>query len=727
MQEIKGKFRVVIFHSESNLFTVAKFKLYDVDEKEITVTGNIAEINKDLLYRLYGEYKEHPRYGYQFQIEKMEKVLPTDRDSQVTFLSSPLFPGIGAKMAQRIVENLREDALNKISENPNLLDSIKGMTEKKKNVIVTGIRDNNNLEASIRFFTTHGLGIRNIMKLDRIYGSKVLEIVQHNPYTLSEEVDGFGFAMSDKLAASMDFDMKSEFRSKAALYSLIMEECMNRGDTYILLEEIMPLLIKKLGHNEFDLMNLLTILCDEHKLYIEQNRVYHASQYEAEIDIANFMVDFVHRAELDLPSEDIERFIDDIESREFISYETLQREAIAKFIQKPILILTGGPGTGKTTIVQAMLSLYRRLYPQRIIALCAPTGRAAKRLSELTGVEATTIHRLLKWDLEANEFGVDETNPLMADLLVIDEFSMVDPWLLHHLLKASSNVSKIVFIGDEDQLPSVSCGSVLRDFLRSEIFPTIRLTKIYRQSEGSDVVSLAHQIKMNEEIALHDMNDVKFYDMSSLEVRNFVLRLVDAALQKGYDLGSIQVLAPKYSGNVGIDALNRELQKLCNPPEEWKVELTVGYRTFREGDKILQLKNQPEDDVYNGDIGILEEIILAEDSEDKRNTIVVNFDGNLVIYSSENFNNITHAYCVSIHKSQGSEYPIVIMPLVREYYYMLSKKLLYTGITRARKSLILLGDKEMLLHGISSQDKDRETTLCERILAKYKATSYNYL
>lgn len=727
MQEIKGKFRVVIFHSESNLFTVAKFKLYDVDEKEITVTGNIAEINKDLLYRLYGEYKEHPRYGYQFQIEKMEKVLPTDRDSQVTFLSSPLFPGIGAKMAQRIVENLGEDALNKISENPNLLDSIKGMTEKKKNVIVTGIRDNNNLEASIRFFTTHGLGIRNIMKLDRIYGSKVLEIVQHNPYTLSEEVDGFGFAMSDKLAASMDFDMKSEFRSKAALYSLIMEECMNRGDTYILLEEIMPLLIKKLGHNEFDLMNLLTILCDEHKLYIEQNRVYHASQYEAEIDIANFMVDFVHRAELDLPSEDIERFIDDIESREFISYETLQREAIAKFIQKPILILTGGPGTGKTTIVQAMLSLYRRLYPQRIIALCAPTGRAAKRLSELTGVEATTIHRLLKWDLEANEFGVDETNPLMADLLVIDEFSMVDPWLLHHLLKASSNVSKIVFIGDEDQLPSVSCGSVLRDFLRSEIFPTIRLTKIYRQSEGSDVVSLAHQIKMNEEIALHDMNDVKFYDMSSLEVRNFVLRLVDAALQKGYDLGSIQVLAPKYSGNVGIDALNRELQKLCNPPEEWKVELTVGYRTFREGDKILQLKNQPEDDVYNGDIGILEEIILAEDSEDKRNTIVVNFDGNLVIYSSENFNNITHAYCVSIHKSQGSEYPIVIMPLVREYYYMLSKKLLYTGITRARKSLILLGDKEMLLHGISSQDKDRETTLCERILAKYKATSYNYL
>lgn len=727
MQEIKGKFRVIIFHSESNLFTVAKFKLYDVEEKDITVTGNIADVNKDILYRLYGEYKEHPRYGYQFQIEKMEKVLPTDRDSQVTFLSSPLFPGIGSKMAQRIVEHLGEDALVRISENSNLLDSIKGMTEKKKNVIVSGIRDNNNLEASIRFFTTHGLGIRNIMKLDRIYGSKVLDIVQHNPYTLSEEVDGFGFAMSDKLAASMEFDMKSEFRSKAALYSLVMEECMNRGDTYILYEEVMPLLIKKLGHNEFDLMNLLTTLCEEHKLYIEQNRIYHASQYEAEIDIANFMVDFVHNADLDLPIEDVNRFIDDIERREYITYETLQREAIAKFIQKPVLILTGGPGTGKTTIVQAMLSLYHRLYPQRVIALCAPTGRAAKRLSELTGVEATTIHRLLKWDLEANEFGVDESNPLMADLLVIDEFSMVDPWLLHNLLKASANVSKIVFIGDEDQLPSVACGSVLRDLLKSEIFPTIRLNKIYRQSEGSDVVSLAHQIKMNEELSIQDMNDVKFYDMSSLEVRNFVIRLVDAALQKGYDLNSIQVLAPKYSGNVGIDALNRELQKLCNPPEEWKRELSVGYRVFREGDKILQLKNQPDDDVYNGDIGILEEIILAEESEEKRNTIVVNFDGNLVIYSSDNFINITHAYCISIHKSQGSEYPIVIMPLVREYYYMLSKKLLYTGITRARKSLILLGDKNMLLDGISRQDKDRETTLCERILAKYKATSYNYL
>lgn len=727
MQEIKGKFRVVIFHSDDTLFTVAKFKLYDVEEKDITVTGNITDINKDILYRLYGEYKEHPRYGYQFQIEKLEKVLPTDVDSQVTFLCSPLFPGIGTKMAQRIVDSLGEDALNRISENPGLLDTIKGMTEKKKTVIVSGLRDNNNLEASIRFFTTHGLGIRNIMKLDRIYGAKVLDIVQYNPYTLAEEVDGFGFAMSDKLAASMNFDMKSDFRSKAALYSLVMEECMNRGDTYILVEELMPLLIKKLGHNEFDLSNLLELLCNEHKLYIEQNRVYHASQYEAEIDIANFMVDFVHRAELELPQEDIERFIDDIERREFITYEALQREAIAKFIQKPVLILTGGPGTGKTTIVQAMLSLYHRLYPQRIISLCAPTGRAAKRLSELTGVESTTIHRLLKWDLEANEFGMDESNPLMADLLVIDEFSMVDPWLLHHLLKASANVSKIVFIGDEDQLPSVACGSVLRDLIKSEIFPTIRLTKIYRQSEGSDVVSLAHQIKMNEEITIQDMSDVKFYEMNSLDVRNFVLRLVDAALQKGYDLNSIQVLAPKYSGNVGIDALNRELQKLCNPPEEWKNELVVGFRTFREGDKILQLKNQPDDDVYNGDVGILEEIILAKDSEDKRNTIVVNFDGNLVIYSPDTFTNITHAYCISIHKSQGSEYPIVIMPLVREYYYMLSKKLLYTGITRARKSLILLGDKNMLYDGINRVDKDRETTLCERILAKFKSTSYNYL
>lgn len=727
MQEIKGKFRVIIFHNETSLFTVAKLRLYDVNEKEITVTGNFGEVHKDILYRLFGEYVEHPRYGYQFQIQKLERVLPTDIDSQITFLCSPIFPGIGAKMAQRIVDQFGEDALSKIAENPELLDQIKGMTPKKKEILVSGLRDNNDLEASIRFFTTHGIGIRNIMKLDKIYGSKVLEIVQYNPYTLSEEVDGFGFATSDKLAASMNFDMHSEFRSKAALYAILMEECMNRGDSYLQVEELKPLLIKKLGHNDFDLPSLIELLESEHKIYIEQNRVYHASQYEAEIYIANFLVDFIKQSDLEISKTDMDRFIDEIEREENIEYEELQREAIARFIEKPLLILTGGPGTGKTTIVQAMLALYHRLYPQRIIALCAPTGRAAKRLSELTKVEATTIHRLLKWNLEANEFGMDENNPIQADLLVIDEFSMVDPWLLHHLLKASSNISKIVFIGDEDQLPSVACGCVLRDLLKSELFPTIRLSKIYRQSEGSDVVTLAHQIKMNEELELQNRNDVKFYEMAPLDVRGFVLKLVEMALQKGYDLNAIQVLAPKYSGTTGIDALNRELQKLCNPPEKWKNEITVGFRIFREGDKILQLKNQPDDDVYNGDVGILEEIIPAEESEDHRNTIVVNFDGNIVVYNPDTFINITHAYCISIHKSQGSEYPIVIMPIVKEYYYMLSRKLIYTGITRARKSLILLGDKNMMVEGIKHQDRERLTTLQERLVAKHKSSMYEFL
>ncbi|MBE6114704.1 MAG: ATP-dependent RecD-like DNA helicase [Erysipelotrichaceae bacterium] len=726
MQEIQGKFQTIIFHNEQTLYTVAKFKLYEVEEKDITVTGNIAPVSKDILYRLYGEYIDHPKYGYQFHIEKVEKVLPTDSKSQVTFLSSPLFPGIGVKLAQRIIDELGDNAIDQILADPSVLDPIKGMSAKKKEVLISGLSTNNNLEASIRFFTTHGLGIRNIMKLDRFYGSKVLDIVQQNPYQLVEDITGIGFAISEKLAMSMDFDMFSEYRSKAALYSLVMEECMSRGDTYVLQEELLPLLIKKVGHQEFHIDDLFDQLEKNGKIYREQNRVYHASQYEAEIHIANFLVDFLKQADLDLPQEDLHYFIQEIEQREAITYDDIQKEAIQQFIRKPFLILSGGPGTGKTTIVKAMLSLYHKLYPHKIIALCAPTGRAAKRLSELTGVEATTIHRLLKWDLEANEFGMNEDNPIIADLLVIDEFSMVDPWLLHNIFKASDHITKILFIGDENQLPSVACGCVLRDLLQSNLFPTIQLQKIYRQNEGSDVVTLAHQIKQDENIELEHMNDVKFYEMPPHEVRAFLLKLVDIAVQKGYDINSVQVLAPKYNGTTGIDALNRELQKLCNPVDETKRELNVGYRTFREGDKILQLKNQPEDDVYNGDIGILEEIVYAEENEDHKNLIVVNYDGNLVFYTPDLFVNITHAYCISIHKSQGNEYPIVIMPLLKEYYYMLSKKLLYTGITRARKSLILLGESDMLAHGIKHLDRERQTTLKERIVAKFKSSMHEF-
>jgi exodeoxyribonuclease V alpha subunit len=338
-------------------------------------------------------------------------------------------------------------------------------------------------------------------------------------------------------------------------------------------------------------------------------------------------------------------------------------------------------------------------------------------MKEVTGNFATTIHALLKWNLETNTFGKNAVDPLLADVLIIDEFSMVDGWLMAQLALASGYVRKILFIGDEDQLPSVACGSVLRDLIASKRFKTVRLQHIYRQKEGSDVIQLAQHIKAGHFDESMCKNDVRFFGAKPYDVKDLILRIVDEAMMKGYRIQDIQVLAAKYSGPAGIDALNHALQKLCNPSEKRKRELQVGYRLYREGDKILQLKNQPTDDVYNGDIGILVEIVYASEDENNQNRMIVDFDGIIVEYSPEWFINITHAYCISVHKAQGSEYPIVIMAAIMEYGQMLQRRLMYTGITRASRSLILVGQKTAFEKAVSTVDKDtRKTFLTQRLL-----------
>ncbi|TXT16430.1 MAG: exodeoxyribonuclease V alpha subunit [Erysipelotrichaceae bacterium] len=402
------------------------------------------------------------------------------------------------------------------------------------------------------------------------------------------------------------------------------------------------------------------------------------------------------------------------EKRLAIHYDELQNYAIQTFFKEPITILTGGPGTGKTTVVGAMIDLFKTLYSTASVVCCAPTGRAAKRLNELTGTDSTTIHALLKWDLEANTFGKNEADPLALDCLIIDEFSMVDTWLFGNLLKACKSVKKILIVGDVDQLPSVAPGSVLRDLIDSQRFSVIALQTIYRQKEGSDVIELAHQIRENRVDLEGLTKDIRWIDCHAIEVKQLILDIIAQGLEKGYSVSDIQVLAPMYNRQAGIDALNHAVQKMVNPPVAQHNELQIGYVTFREGDKILQLKNQPNDDVYNGDIGILIEVIHAKDDERKQNRLVVDFDGRIVEYTSETFINITLAYCISIHKSQGSEYPIVILPVLNEQKIMLQRRLLYTAITRASKSLILIGEKSAFSYGLSRKDDNpRKTCLLE--------------
>lgn len=708
LMEIRGKLGHILYRDEQSRYTVARFKLYELNEKLITVTGYLPEFPKDTLIALKGQYVEHPRFGMQFSIQSYHRILPTEPESIIAFLSSPLFPGIGKKFATDMVEHFGEDCLNILKDTPNRISEVKGYTAKKLDALMEGLVNAGDDEEAIRFFTTHGLGIRNILRLERIYGRKAYELVKENPYRLCDEVDGIGFKTADKLGLSMGFDLEDPRRLKAALVSMVLSECMSSGDTYILQDALEQRFIQEFQEVSFE--GLLDSCVLERKLIQDTDRIFHPSQYNEERNTARFLTQFPFDPLTPVDEADLENALSHLQSELNIHYDALQVLAIENFFHEPFSILTGGPGTGKTTTVGAMIHLWKHLYPAHSLACIAPTGRAAKRLTEINQVQAYTIHSMLKWDLESNTFGKNEADPLSIDCLIIDEFSMVDNWLFGNLLKACQQVKKILIVGDSDQLPSVAPGNLLADLIDSKRFPVLSLNRIYRQAEGSDVIALAHQIRQKEIDFSHLNKDIKWFECLAIEVKHIVLETIKRALEGNYSIQDIQVLAPMYSGLAGIDALNHAIQKLVNPEDDFKNELKVGYITYREGDKILQLKNQPNEDVFNGDIGYCVEIIPAKQDEHKQNRIIVDFDGRIVEYTAENFHNITLAYCVSVHKAQGSEYPIVILPSVKEHSRMLQKRLLYTAITRASKALVLVGNRSLFTHSAQEKEEKRRST-----------------
>lgn len=719
---ITGNLISMIFHNESNCYSVARFNMVAPSEKKITIAGYFKPLEEDVNYYLDGNFIEHPKYGMQFKVETLQQALPSEKDSLIRFFSGPLFLGIGKKMAENIVDTLGENAIDLIKEDPSVLDRVAKLNTKKKQAIIDGLQAaENDFDRTVSFLHSHGLGMRNIMKIDKIYGAHAVETISKDPYCLIQDVDGIGFATADKLAMNLGFEKDFPSRLQAALVSLVMEMCMANGDSYVCVEDLPEALERKCQIGQIDFSEVLFQCLLKRQLIQEENRIYHSTQFSAENGIAQFCAGFPLERLEKCSSNALNEQLSILQDSINIIYDQHQIEAIECFFKEDCMILTGGPGTGKTTVVKAMVELFRRLYPYAQIACCAPTGRAAKRLAELTGVDCSTIHSLLNWDLETNTFGKNETDPLTIDCLIIDEFSMVDAWVFYNLLKAGTQIKKICIIGDEDQLPSVSCGSVLRDLIEAKIFPVIRLETIFRQKEGSGVVQLAHQIRLNEADDFAFKGDVAFFECDQYTVKNTVIKIVQSALDKGYDINDVQVLAAKYNGVAGIDRLNAALQECLNPASPSKRELKVGYRLFREQDKILQLKNQIDDDVYNGDIGKLIEIIYPEEDINHQARFVVDYDGIIVEYTQETFQNITHAYCISVHKSQGSEYPIVIMPIVQEAAFMLQKRLIYTGITRAKKSLILIGDKNVFLQGLlKSQERRRKTTLSMRILNEWE-------
>lgn len=712
---IKGKITYILFHNPSNDYTVAKFVLDDEDE-QITITGILPDAKEDILYRFLGNYTQHPKYGFQFQVQAIEQVLPTERVGIIRYLSSSKFKGVGKKMAENIVAVLGENCLEEIKEYPDCLFRVNKLTKKQYDVIVAGIQENDGLQELVSFFNIHGIGTRNLQRLQQAYGNQAFTKIKENPYRLVEEVDGFGFITADKIADALGIQKDDPRRLHAYLLSLCMDMCMKNGDSFVYEEDLQQNYEKKIRGMQIDFESTLQSCIDSKALVKYENKIFPISQYQSECTIAHFLAAFPYQKIEQKEKNEIQDTIQTYEKQIGITYDNLQKEAIETFFQHPFSIITGGPGTGKTTLVRAIVSLFHKLYPNYDIQCVAPTGRAAKRLAELTKAPSLTIHSLLQWNLETNEFKKNQRDPLTCDVLIIDEFSMVDAYVFANLLKASKQIKKICIIGDEDQLPSVSPGCLLRDLIASDVFPVIRLSHIFRQQKGSGVICLAHDIKEGSISFDTYKDDISFFETDSVHIQHFVVQIVKNAIAKNYSWDEIQVLSPMYQGNAGIHVLNAALQEAFNPHVATKKEVKINYTILREGDKVLQLKNQPDEDVFNGDIGFIYEIIDAKESEDHRTTIVVDFDGNFVEYKPETFQNITLAYCISVHKSQGSEYPIVIMPFVKQHTIMLDKKLIYTAITRSRKSLVMLGDKQVFLDGIQKGDRHiRQTTLQKRI------------
>ena len=730
MIEYTGYIKKIRFYSESSNYIVALIEV-EQEDKLITMNGYMNNFNDYEKYAFIGDYEIHPKYGKQFKLSEYRIIYAKESEEIIKYLSSPLFKGIGKDLATQIVNTLGEECLEKIKEDKHNLDLVRGMTEKRREIIYEALTNGDYDQEVMQFFMGHGISLKNLGLIQAYYQEKTLEILQNNPYQLVEDIDGIGFKTADELALKTGGTLDNPNRIKAGIIYSIKQYGFNTGSTYCYLDEI-KIMFSKIIYNieEVSFNEYLDELIDEGLIIQRGDKYYYFEMDEAEKNIAEYLKIRINKPDELFDEKEVERLLTNYEKTQGICYAAKQKEALNYFLKSSCMILTGGPGTGKTTIVQALLKVYSALYPDDRIGLVAPTGRAAKRLTELTGIYACTIHRLLKWDLHSNTFAMNKSNPLDLDVLIIDEFSMVDCLLLSKLFEAGRGINKVLFIGDYHQLPSVAPGNILQDLMEAGV-KTIELDEIFRQAKDSGIIQLAHHIIHNE-IENMDLfeqyRDINFFPCINYDVVKNVKIIVKKAIDEGYDTNDIQVLVPMYQGVAGIDALNDALQDVFNPIDEFNDSYQIGRKEYRVGDKILQLKNRPDDDVFNGDIGTLVEICRKDNFEYLQDTLIVDFDGNFVEYTSNTFNTITHAYCMSIHKSQGNEFKIVIMAVLSDYYIMLRRNLLYTAITRAKQSLFILGSSKAFMHGLANyQDSRRKTSLKSRFKTIETLNVYDFL
>ena len=745
---IKGRPLVKIFRNEENLYTVLRIKVKEANvelkEKEIVVIGYFPQVYEEETYIFYGKFQEHPRYGRQFNVSHFRKDIPKTKQGIIQYLSSDLFKGIGKKTAENIVDVLGEDAISRILEKPSLLETVPRLPADKAKTLYETLVEHQGLEKIMISLNELGFGASIAMRIYQTYKEETLEVIQKNPYRLVEDIEGIGFSRADELGAKLGIQGNHPDRIKAACLYQLDADCLQEGHCYLdkgsyvlavkqLLESNQALEVPQ-EDIEYELLKLE----EEGKIVTEEDRVYMSSIYYSEKGLVSNIKRILEQKEYAdaFPESEFLLALGELEERLGIEYAPTQKEAIQTALSSPMLILTGGPGTGKTTVIKGIVELYAELHGCSLdpkdykkdeifpFILAAPTGRAAKRMTESTGLPAVTIHRLLGWN-GTDTFEYDEDNPIEGKIIILDEMSMVDIWLAHNLFKALPENVQVIIVGDEDQLPSVGPGQVLKDLLDSGMIPTVRLKEIYRQESGSTIIQLAHAIKNGAlpEDMRKQQKDRSFIPCHTSQIPEVIKQVVGHAVKKGYTSRDIQVLAPMYRGPAGIDNLNSILQEIFNGAQNEsgrpRREIKFGDVVYRVGDKVLQLVNQPENNVFNGDIGEIVSVFYAKETEEKADQIVVSFEGTEVTYTRQDLNQITLAYCCSIHKSQGSEFPVVILPMVRGYYRMLRRNLLYTAITRAKDKLILCGEEEAFRIAVNNTDVNlRNTTLTERLKEK---------
>lgn len=717
---IKGHYQRSIYQN-SNGYHIGLFKVRETNspeltpflDKTITFTGYFHELNDMDTYLFFGQMVEHPKYGMQFSVTSYERCKPEEKDAIVEFLTSGLFKGIGEKKAKAIVDVLGKDTLQIILENPDNLILIPGITKTNIDTLHNKLKEYESSYETVLYLSNLGFSTKDSMLIYNYYKDRVKEVIEEDIYQLEYSIYELNFKKIDRIALKNGMAKDSFVRVRAAIL-YIMEEVSNTyGHSYFYYDEIFQYLPRVLLISISDEVykKAMESLIVDLMIVNKEDRYYLKDMWEAETLIVKRFRLLAHKEDEDF--KNLEDKLTEMESVFGISYNEEQRRAILDSIRKSFLIITGGPGTGKTTIMKGIIELYKEVHKLSYeklaerVQLLAPTGRAAKRMSDATLMPASTIHRFLKWQKETNKFQVNEYHKSKAEVVILDESSMVDTLLMASLLRGISANCKVIMVGDSYQLPSVGPGQVLHDLISSSKLPVVELKELYRQGKDSNILTLAYDVRKGEVVddVFNKEEDLTFIECSDDDV---ISNLMDVSSTfKDLSYKNFQILAPMYKTKCGIDMINQRLQVIFNPKDKSKKELVVGDVIFREGDKVIELTNMPDENIYNGDIGIISQIVTQPAKK-----ITIDFDGNEVTFTAANFNKFRLAYAISIHKAQGSEFDVVVMPIVQGYRKMLYRKLVYTGITRSKKMLYLIGDKNALRQAVNNTSSDiRRTTI----------------